>query len=185
MLRFGKTAWVLEFASFVFFMPFSSAQDLASGILAGHVRGPGGVSVPGATVMVVNKQTGARKVTWTDESGNYTLPGLPPATYKLEVSLLGFEADVREPVPVNPGKTLTVNISLLMAAPGRSGASTATKASGGDGPSRDVSGLSPEIRDRLRNLGADQGDGGGDLPRAEANVRFSDYGPPSVIQQAA
>ena len=42
------------------------------------MRGPGGVSVPGATVQLTNPQTGERKETWTDEAGNYTFTGLAP-----------------------------------------------------------------------------------------------------------
>ncbi|HZP01776.1 MAG TPA: carboxypeptidase-like regulatory domain-containing protein, partial [Terriglobia bacterium] len=42
------------------------------GTLTGHVRGPGGVSVPGATVRITELGTGVRKETWTDEQGNYS-----------------------------------------------------------------------------------------------------------------
>jgi hypothetical protein len=83
----------------------------------GHVRGPGGVSVPGATVQLANPQTGERKETWTDESGNYTFSGLNPGDYRLEVSLVGFRPDSRDPVPVTPGKELTVNVALVFALP--------------------------------------------------------------------
>lgn len=96
---------------------FVVGQAQTVGAVTGHIRGPGGVSVPGATVQAVELQSGERKVTWSDESGNYTLSGLPPGTYRLEVSLVGFRTDVREPVPVAAGGSLKVNIALVMALP--------------------------------------------------------------------
>ena len=89
----------------------------AAGTLTGHVRGPGGISVPGATVQITNPQTGERKETWTDEAGNYTFTGLNPGNYRLDVSLVGFRADSREPVPVTSDKTLKVNVALVVALP--------------------------------------------------------------------
>lgn len=81
------------------------------------MRGPGGVSVPGATVQLTNPQTGERKETWTDEEGNYTFTGLTPGNYRLDVSLVGFRADSREPVPVTSDKPLKVNVALVVALP--------------------------------------------------------------------
>ena len=60
------------------------AQVGSTGTVAGHVRGPGGVSVPGATVVLTNPQSGERKETWTDEAGNYVFNGLTPGNYKLD-----------------------------------------------------------------------------------------------------
>src|SRR6516225_3212327 len=59
--------------------PPSAVQETASntGMVAGVVRGPGEVPVPGATVTVTGT-TGERKQTWTDEAGNYTLAALKP-----------------------------------------------------------------------------------------------------------
>ena len=90
------------------------------------MRGPGGVSVPGATVVLTNPQSGERKETWTDEAGNYVFNGLTPGNYKLEVSLVGFHTDVREPVPVTEGKTLKVNVALVINTPESANASGAT-----------------------------------------------------------
>ena len=94
------------------------AQAGSTGTLAGHVRGPDGVSVPGATVVLTNPQSGERKETWADEAGNYVFNGLAPGSYKLEVSLLGFQTDVREPIPVTEGKNLKVNVALTISAAG-------------------------------------------------------------------
>ena len=114
--RFAKSLWTLVvFGSLAPSLLFGQATT--SGTIVGHVRGPGGVSVPGATVQLANPQTGERKETWTDESGNYTFSGLNPGDYRLEVSLVGFRPDSRDPVPVTPRKELTVNVALVFALP--------------------------------------------------------------------
>ena len=97
--------------------PTTIASIGTGGAITGHVRGPGGVAIPGATVELIETQTGERKQTWSDESGNYTLTGVNPGTYKLQVSLVGFRTDVRQPVPVVAGKALQVNVALVMALP--------------------------------------------------------------------
>lgn len=157
------------------------------GAITGHVRGPGGVPVPGATVLLVEKQTGRRKETWTDENGDYTLTAVPPGVYKLEVSLVGFESDVREPVPVAPGKPLKVNIVLVLPQP----QIPAEAQNGAQRGMPNLANLPPEVRARIQarlqsmgNRGADTGlegdlggaNGGtnGGASGGEGGVRFSD-----------
>jgi carboxypeptidase family protein len=86
-------------------------------MVAGVVRGPGGVPVPGATVTLIESTTGERNQTWTDQAGNCTLAGIKPGVYKLEVSLVGFQSEVREPVSVSAGETIRVSLALRMATP--------------------------------------------------------------------
>ncbi len=115
---------------------FGQATTATNGTVTGHVRGPGGVSVPGATVQLTNPQTGERKETWTDEAGNYTFTALPPGNYRLDVSLVGFQPDSREPVPVASGGALKVNVTLVVAMPPGAAAQQAqasTRAAGNRG----------------------------------------------------
>jgi Carboxypeptidase regulatory-like domain len=135
------------------------------------VRGPGGIAVPGATILLVNPQTGARKETWTDVEGNYALRRVPPGSYRLEVSLVGFGTDIREPVPVGAGRALKVNVALDLAQAGQNAAGTeqAANATGGRsgiplGPNGrpDWSELSPEQRQRIQQaMAARAAQGGG------------------------
>ena len=160
------------------------------------------MAVPGATILLVNPQSGARKETWSGPDGNYALRGVAPGTYRLEVSLVGFGADVREPVPVSAGRALKVNVALGFAtsvdAAGGNGTPPA-HASAGRGPvplgadgRPDWSKLSPEARQRLQQVlaaGAAQAGGGTGLEGdatgfggagggegGDAAVRFSDNG---------
>src|SRR2546426_9507790 len=58
------------------------ATQTTPGIVTGHVRGPGGVDVPGATVKLIETQTGERKETWSDEAGDYNPAGGGAGAYK-------------------------------------------------------------------------------------------------------
>lgn len=150
------------------------AQTVPGGSVTGHVRGPGDVSVPGATVVLINKETGQRKMTWTDEAGNYTLANLPPGTYRLEVSLVGFRSDVREPVPVAAERPLKVNVALRMAVGEEPGVASAS----GEGPrgaNRAASEASiPQVSgERLSSAAMEAGETGGDQA-TEDNLRFTE-----------
>lgn len=70
----------------------SAAASAASGI----VRTAQGVPVPGATLQLTEISSGRKWVSWTDENGRFTLPGLPAGHYRAEVSQLGFEPTTQE-----------------------------------------------------------------------------------------
>ncbi len=149
-------------------------QSAVGGTMTGHVRGPGGVSVPGATVQVTELKTGERKVTWTDEAGNYTLAGISPGTYRLETSLVGFRTDVRQPVPVTSDRVLKVNVALVLALPEEQASVAKPDRSGSPSGSSNFQNLPEEIRARLRNLGTE-----GNLPAStmggeDTNIRVPD-----------
>ena len=146
------------------------AQASNAGAVTGHVHGPAGVSVPGATVVLTNPQTGERKETWTDDAGNYAFNGLPPGNYKLEVSLVGFHNDVREPIPISEGKSLKVNVALTIDTPVL--ASASGNHPSGQRLSQNLENLPGQVQGELGVQGLDQplmagmnGNGGG--------VRFS------------
>jgi carboxypeptidase family protein len=175
-VRSREAGWLSALAALFFLAPVTSLGWVPGGeTITGHVRGPGGVSVPGATVQLVEVQTGERKVTWTDEAGNYALTGVSPGTYRLEVSLLGFRTDVREPVPVVEGRALQVNLALVLARPDDNASASTPRSAGGSGGPSNLESLPPEARERLNNLAQESAAGGNPAAGME-NVRFSDSG---------
>src|SRR5579862_3432659 len=178
LARLGRT---LLLCTFLMPLSLKSQETSLGGTLTGHVRGPGGVSVPGATVILMDKQSGERKETWTGEDGNYSFTGIAPVTYKLTISLVGFQDDVRDPVPVSADKPLKVNIALVMGSPGGPSAAATERPPGGSPNARSIS---PQALERLRNLRAQGGAGQGDTMSGENNgeagggdtsgVRFSE-----------
>jgi hypothetical protein len=124
-------------------------------------------------VVLTNPQTGERKATWTDDAGNYVFNGLAPGNYKLEVSLVGFQNDVREPIPVSESKTLRVNVALVINMPEAANASGTTNHPSGQRLPQNQQNLPAQIQGEMGGQGLEQsltagmnGNGGG--------VRFSE-----------
>ena len=74
--------------------PFARAQQSTVSqtliAVAGVVQTDGGIPIPGAAVRVENSSTHRRWLTWTDESGKFSFPGLPPGSYQVSSDALGF-----------------------------------------------------------------------------------------------
>jgi trimeric autotransporter adhesin len=68
----------------------SAPADTATAVASGVVHTADGASVPGATLRLVNTDTRKAFVSWTDESGKFEFPALPPGHYTVEASQLGF-----------------------------------------------------------------------------------------------
>ena len=60
--------------------------------LSGTVSDQAGAVVSGVTVTVTNIGTGRAVSATTDDSGNYVIPALPPAEYRVEVKQTGFKS---------------------------------------------------------------------------------------------
>jgi len=174
-LRGARLAWILT--AFTLLVCFKAwGQAVGGGSVSGHVRGPGGVAVPGASVELVNPQTGERRMTWSDEAGDYVLAGVAPGTYKLQVSLVGFRNDVREPVPVAAGRALKVNVALVLDRPESAEAAPSHPQGQNGAGNGNFANLPEEVRARLQNFGGGGSSSGANGNGSEANVRFAENG---------
>ena len=63
-----------------------------SGQVVGRVTDPSGGAVAGAAVKVINTETGFSREVQTGTAGEYTVPLLPPGTYRVTVIKAGFHA---------------------------------------------------------------------------------------------
>src|SRR4051795_10563402 len=68
-----------------------SAQESASSGITGQVVDSTKGAMPGASVTVINIGTNAQRVAVTDREGRFSVPNLPPATYRIRVELSGFQ----------------------------------------------------------------------------------------------
>jgi hypothetical protein len=87
------------------------------GQITGVVKDAAGAVVAGAAVKATQTATGAVQTATSGTAGEYTLPGLPPGTYTLEVSKEGFGKFAQNEVVVLQNAASTVNVSLQSAAP--------------------------------------------------------------------
>jgi hypothetical protein len=63
----------------------TSAQGVNTSTLSGTIVDPQGLSVKGAKITTTNASTGAQRTSITNDSGRYTVVGLPPGQYKMAV----------------------------------------------------------------------------------------------------
>ena len=87
-----------------------------SGRIAGTVRDPNGVAVPGATVTVTNQDTLATRVVRSSIGGAYEVTDLPPGLYTVSVDLPGYRMVVQRDRRLAGGAALTVDFGLELRA---------------------------------------------------------------------
>jgi hypothetical protein len=75
------------------------------GRLRGSVRDQSSAALPGATVRVLDAQLRTVAQTATNATGGYTIDGLAPGTYRVEVALAGFQTVASE-VSVGTGESV-------------------------------------------------------------------------------
>ncbi len=91
------------------------AQQTA-GNISGRIVDQQGAIIPGATVTATNPATGLTRSVVSDAVGIYTLTGLPIGNYDLKVELSGFQPTLRKGVVVNVSQTVSLELTLSVAA---------------------------------------------------------------------
>ncbi len=94
----------------------SSYGQTATGSITGTVLDPSQAAVDGATVTLTNIATAEVRTTKTNSLGYYSFPLLPPATYKFEVNMPGFQRFVLDTIPLNVGQAVAQNVALKVGA---------------------------------------------------------------------
>src|SRR2546425_7069954 len=84
----------------------------SSGDIKGTVTDPNGALLPSVAVAVVGTQTGLRRTAVTDDTGQYRVTNLPPATYDVSAELHGFDTAIRKGVTVTIGETVLADFQL-------------------------------------------------------------------------
>ncbi|MCB1023516.1 MAG: carboxypeptidase regulatory-like domain-containing protein, partial [Acidobacteria bacterium] len=80
--------------------------------IEGVVLDQTGAAVPGATVTIKNPATGYSRSTVTKDDGTYNFPGIPPATYVIEIEAANFKKAVNSNAKALTDSSLTVNITV-------------------------------------------------------------------------
>lgn len=93
-------------------LPVAAMAQAQTGTLSGTVRTGEGVAVAGATVLVSGPQS-ARTV--SDNSGAFSVPGLAPGIYHVDVTKGGFVPAGIDQVVVFSGETQTLAVTLVHA----------------------------------------------------------------------
>lgn len=86
------------------------AQD--AGTVHGAVVDSSGAIIPGAAVTALQVKTGTRRVTKTNNAGQYSLPQLAPGEYELTAEKDGFRKLVRGGLNLTTGQDASLDLSL-------------------------------------------------------------------------
>src|SRR5204862_8368373 len=78
----------------------------------GTVLDSSGAALPGATVTATNAATGIETTRQTTDAGVYALTPLSPGTYRVAVTLDGFESSVRDGIIVDALSVVGLNVTL-------------------------------------------------------------------------
>ncbi len=118
--------------------PAALGQASSNSDAAGRITDATGASVPGATVHMINNGTGAERTTTTNGAGDWSIPNIPPANYKLRVEKQGFKISEIPSLPVEIGKTANGSVTLAV---------------GGAGETVEVTTLPPQLETQEATVG--------------------------------
>jgi len=85
----------------------------SSGSVTGQLTDQTGAAIPGVKITVTAPGTGARQMTVTNPTGNYTVPSLAPGDYVVTAELEGFKKASSKAVRVGTGNATQVNIVMV------------------------------------------------------------------------
>jgi carboxypeptidase family protein/TonB-dependent receptor-like protein len=90
--------------------------QITTGTISGAVKDATGAVLPGATVTVVNEETGSSRTLQSDAAGRYIAPSLNPAHYQVTATAAGFQKLVRNGIELTVGQQAVVNLELQVGA---------------------------------------------------------------------
>jgi len=105
MKRFWSAISLITLALVVVSPPILRAQNTNAGDINGTVTDNTGAAVPGATVTVLNVETGVSKTYVTNDSGVYDTSSIVAGNYKITFAKTGFSTLVRPTITLIVGVT--------------------------------------------------------------------------------
>ena len=105
-------SWIVTLVAACLVAASGAHAQESRGTLQGRVSDATGGVLPGATVEVLNINTGVATPTTTNEEGNYRVPFLNPGTYRVTVALDGFSKFVSDNIQLHVAEVLNVDATL-------------------------------------------------------------------------
>jgi len=100
----------------VCFLPVRAwAQGETTSAILGQVRDTTGAVVPGATVIITNRENGLKRSAQTDDAGRFNFPQLQPGAYSVRAEAQGFGPGQNDSVISSLGQKQTVDFTLKVA----------------------------------------------------------------------
>ncbi len=110
---YNVSSWVIIFTSLLLLVITAPAiAQVDQGSITGIITDSSGSAVVGASLTLVNEETGLSFSRKTGSSGNYLFSPIKIGTYTLTVSAPSFETLKQENIHVNVSQTVGLNLSL-------------------------------------------------------------------------
>jgi hypothetical protein len=90
----------------------SAARAEVGGRITGAVKDQTGAVIPGATVVVINTQTGVKLTTTADQDGVFTFPVLSVGQYQIDVTSDAFKSFTKTGLVIDIDSALVVDVTL-------------------------------------------------------------------------
>ncbi len=88
------------------------AQNNLNQTISGQLTDSAGAAVPRVNITVMDQDTGLRRMTTTNETGNYVVANLPTGRYRVTAEAPGFKTEVVDNNPLNTDVSIEVNLKL-------------------------------------------------------------------------
>ena len=90
--------------------------QVTTATVSGTVADSTGAVLPGATVVILNDDTGISRTVQTDAAGRYAAPSLSLGRYRVTASREGFQSEARSRIALTVGREAVVNFQLSVGA---------------------------------------------------------------------
>jgi len=114
-MRTQKTKLTLNLLASVLLLAFGQSALQAqydTGSFVGEIHDASGAVLPGATVTVVNKGTGATYTAISGSAGEYEVPSLRTGSYKISAANPGFGTAIADNITVSVGERQHIDLTL-------------------------------------------------------------------------
>ena len=113
---FRTAFYAIALLAVVVFGALPMLAQFDTGTITGSVTDVSGAVVAHAAITVTNVGTGIQKSFVTDQNGNFVASSLPYGTYVVMIRASGFAENKSQPVALNVGATVQLNLTLGVAA---------------------------------------------------------------------
>jgi len=110
------STYLLYLAIAVAAIPFCGAGAVAqvtSGSISGTALDPNGAAVPNGAVKLNNPATGVERTVFTNETGSFVAPNLPPGAYTITIEAKGFKKLVKTNIFLSATDRLNAGVFTL------------------------------------------------------------------------
>ena len=99
-------------------IPTVAHASVTKGAIRGSTIDEGGLPIPGVLISITSENMMGVRQSETDDEGRFRFVEAAPGIYEVKAEMAGFATYRNTSVPVNIGRTATVNIEMKMDAGG-------------------------------------------------------------------